>query len=108
MLLVQFTTTITLNKLVYSHIMECNKKLSLYLIKHHILTQYYAVNWSQWPHGLRHKSTATHLQRLWVCAPGGMDVCCKCCVLSGRVLCDELITHPEESDQLWRIVVCDP
>jgi len=26
-----------------------------------------------------------------------MDVCCKCCVLSGRCLCDELITRPEES-----------
>jgi hypothetical protein len=27
---------------------------------------------------------------------GGMDVCCECCELSGRGLCDELITHPEE------------
>jgi hypothetical protein len=27
-------------------------------------------------------------------------------VLSGRGLCDELITHPEESYRLWR-VVCD-
>jgi hypothetical protein len=27
-------------------------------------------------------------------------------VLSGRGLCDELITRPEESYQLWR-VVCD-
>ena len=25
----------------------------------------------------------------------------KCCVLSGRVLCDGLITHPEESYRLW-------
>jgi len=24
-----------------------------------------------------------------------MFVCCECCVLSGRGLCDELITHPE-------------
>jgi hypothetical protein len=24
-------------------------------------------------------------------------VCCECCVLSGRGLCDELITRPEES-----------
>jgi hypothetical protein len=23
------------------------------------------------------------------------------CVLSGRVLCDELITHPEESYRVW-------
>jgi hypothetical protein len=28
---------------------------------------------------------------------GGMDVCCVCCVLSGRGLCDELISRPEES-----------
>ena len=37
----------------------------------------------------------------------GMDVCCECCVLSGRSLCDELITRPEESYRLWCVVVCD-
>ena len=26
-----------------------------------------------------------------------MSVCCECCVLSGRGLCDELITRSEES-----------
>ena len=26
-----------------------------------------------------------------------MLFCCECCVLSGRGLCEELITHPEES-----------
>ena len=36
-----------------------------------------------------------------------MSVCCECCVLSGRGLCDELITRPEESHQLWCVVVCD-
>jgi hypothetical protein len=36
-----------------------------------------------------------------------MCVCRKCCVLSGRGLCDELITRPEESYRLWRVVVCD-
>jgi hypothetical protein len=35
-----------------------------------------------------------------------MDVCLLC-VLSGRSLCDELITHPEESYRLWHVVVCD-
>jgi hypothetical protein len=30
-----------------------------------------------------------------------------CCELSGRGLCDELITRPEESYRLWRVVVCD-
>jgi len=42
---------------------------------------------------------------------GGMDVClsvcCECCVLSGRGLCDDLITRPDESYRLWCVVVCD-
>jgi hypothetical protein len=36
-----------------------------------------------------------------------MEVCCECCVLSGRGLWDGLITRPEESYRLWRVVVCD-
>jgi len=36
-----------------------------------------------------------------------MFVCCECCVLSGRGLCDGLITRPEQSYRLWRVVVCD-
>ena len=36
-----------------------------------------------------------------------MHVCCKLCALSGRGLFDELITRPEESYRLWRVVVCD-
>ena len=36
-----------------------------------------------------------------------MFVCCECCVLSGRGLCDELITRPGESYRLWCVVVCD-
>jgi len=36
-----------------------------------------------------------------------MFVCCKCCVLSGRGLCDGLITRPDESYRLWRVVLCD-
>jgi hypothetical protein len=39
---------------------------------------------------------------------GGVDVCCECCVLLGRGLCDGLITRPEESYRLWCVVVCDP
>jgi len=35
-----------------------------------------------------------------------MFFCCKCCVLSGRGLCDELIARPEESYRLWCVVVC--
>jgi len=36
-----------------------------------------------------------------------MFVCRDCCVLSGRGLCYELITRPEESYRLWCVVVCD-
>ena len=36
-----------------------------------------------------------------------MFVSCQCCVLSGKRLCDELITRPEESCRLWCVVVCD-
>jgi len=36
-----------------------------------------------------------------------MFVCCECRVLSGRGLCDELITRPEESYRLCCVVVCD-
>ena len=61
---------------------------------------------SQWPRGLRPKSAAARLLRSWVRIPLGawMFVCC---VLSGRGLCDELITRPEESYWLWCVVVCD-
>ena len=38
---------------------------------------------------------------------GGTDVCFESCVLSGRGLCDELITRPEESYRLRCVVVCD-
>ena len=38
---------------------------------------------------------------------GTMDVCCQCCVLSGRGLCDELITRPEEYYRPWSVVVRD-
>ena len=49
------------------------------------------------------------LLRLWVRIPPGawIFVCCDYRVLSGRGLCDELITRPEESYRLWCVVVCD-
>jgi len=49
------------------------------------------------------------LLRSWVRIPPGawIFVCCECRVLSGRGLCDELITRPEESYRLWCVVVCD-
>ena len=64
---------------------------------------------SQWPCGLRRRSAAARLLRSWVRIPPGVwiFVCCECCVLSGRGLCDELITRLEESNRLWCVVVCD-
>ena len=64
---------------------------------------------SQWPRGLRRRFAAARLLRLWVRIPPGawMFVCCECCVLSGRGLCDGLITRPEESYLLWCVVVCE-
>jgi hypothetical protein len=65
--------------------------------------------WSQRPCGLRRTSSAARLLRSWVRIPLGawMFVCCECFVLSGRGLCDGLITRPEESYRLWRVLVCD-
>jgi hypothetical protein len=60
---------------------------------------------SQWPRGLRRRSTAARLLRSWFRIPPGAWMFVWC-VLSGRGLCDELITRPEESYRLWR-VVCD-
>ena len=64
---------------------------------------------SQWPRGIRRRSTAAHLLRSWVRIPPGawMSLCCECCVLSGRSLCDDLVTRPEESYRLWCVAVCD-
>jgi hypothetical protein len=40
--------------------------------------------------------------------PGAwMFVSCECCVLSGRGLCDEPISRPEESYRLWCVSQCD-
>ena len=52
------------------------------------------------------RSKAARLLRLGVRNPLGarMFVCCECCVLSGRGLCDGLITRPGESYRLWRVV----
>jgi hypothetical protein len=64
---------------------------------------------SQQSCGLRRRSAAARLPRLWVrIQPGAwMFVCCEFCVLSGRGLCDKLITRPEESYRLWCVSVCD-
>ena len=55
------------------------------------------------------RSAAARLLRLWVriLPRAWMSVCCECCVLSGRGLCDEVITRPEESYRLWCVIECD-
>jgi hypothetical protein len=55
------------------------------------------------------KTAVAQLLRSWVRIPPGewIFVCCECRVLSGRGLCDELITRSEESYRLCCVVVCD-
>jgi len=67
------------------------------------------LNRYQFPRVLRRRCAAACLLRLWVRIPPGacMFVCCEYCVLSGRGICNELITLPEESYRLWCVVVCD-
>jgi len=61
------------------------------------------------PRGLRCGSAAICLLRLWVRIPPAawMSLCLGCRVLSGRGLCDGLITRPEEYYRLWCVVVCE-
>ena len=62
---------------------------------------------SQWPRGLTRRTAAARLLRfVGSNSTRDMDVCLLCCVLSGRGLCDELITRPEESYRLWCVIVC--
>ena len=69
----------------------------------------HTISRSQWPRGLSRRSSAARRLRLWVRIPSGawMFVCCECCVLSCRGLCDELNPRPEESFWLRCVVVCD-
>jgi len=69
---------------------------------------YKSLGRSQWPRGLERRSVAAHLLSLRVRIPPGQ----RClswvlCVLSGRDMCDELITRQEEYYRLWCVVVCD-
>jgi len=66
------------------------------LFQHIYISYIWKISQSQWPRGLRRRFSATLLLRWWVwISPGAwMSVCCECCVLSGRGLCDGLITRP--------------
>jgi hypothetical protein len=67
----------------------------------------FALSRSQRPRGLRCRSAAARLLNLWFRIPPGAwkFVCCVCCVLSGRGLCDKLITRPVESYRMNCVVV---
>ena len=98
----------------FSSVLAENDRLVLqirpqYPVKFIIYCHTCKISRSQWPRGLRRKSSAARLLRSWVRIPLGawMFVCCECCVLSGRGLCDGLITRPEESYRMWRVFVCD-
>ena len=69
----------------------------------------YIICRSQWPRGLRRSSAAAPLLRLWVQIPAAawISVCCECCVLSGRGVCNGLITRSEKSYCPWFVIVCD-
>ena len=65
---------------------------------------------SRWLRGLKHRSGAARLLRLWVRIPprAWTFVCYECFVLPGIGLCDEVITRPEEYKRVWNLIVCDP
>ena len=74
-----------------------------------ILWLYMIICQPQWPRSLGRRSAAVRVLRLWVRIPRGawMSVCCECCVLSVRGLCNKLITRPEESYRRWCVAECD-
>jgi hypothetical protein len=59
------------------------------------------------PQGLRRESAAFRLLEFQVrIRPGArMSIYYKCCLLSGRGVCDELIIRPEESYRVWCVWV---
>jgi hypothetical protein len=69
-----------------------------------VFNRYACICQSQWPCGLRHGSVANNVIGLLVQIPLGAWMCLKW-VLSGEDLWDKLITHPEESYLVWRVIV---
>jgi len=59
------------------------------------------------PVGFEPKISAGEAKLVRIPPGAWIFVCCECHVLSGRGLCEELITRPEESYWLWCVIVCD-
>jgi hypothetical protein len=79
-------------------------------VYHFLICMYVTVCRSQGPRGLRRSSAVARLLCSWVRIPPRghgylSDVSVVC--FTGRGVCDELITRPEESYRLWCFVVCD-
>jgi len=85
-----------------------NLLFSMYSTKDHVSRGRVPGSRFHWLHSLRRGSTAAHFLRLWVQIPSGawMSVCCECCVLSRRGICDERIAPLEES-YLCGVSECD-
>ena len=86
------------------------RRRDLYLTTHDTTDKYPCPRWDSNPRSQQASCPAARLLRSWVriTPVAWIFVCCKCRVLSGRGLCDELITRPEESYRLCCFVVCDP
>ena len=86
------------------------RRRDLYLTTHDTHNRQISMpRWDSNPRSQQTSCPAARLLRYWVRIPPGawIFVCCECRVLSGRGLCDELVTRPEESYRLWCVVVCD-
>jgi hypothetical protein len=90
----------------------CSCRILLHLANY--LTQIIFVSrWaskrSQWPRGLRRGFAAARLLGSRVRIPPGvwLSVCCECCLLSCKRLCDWPSIHPEESYRVCCVPECD-
>ena len=78
---------------LHFHNVLCDEVIIILFTKIILSLSNVAYGRSQWSRGLRHGSAAACLLGLWVRIPPGAWMFA-CCVLSGRGLCDELITLP--------------
>jgi hypothetical protein len=63
---------------------------------------------SQWPRGLTRESAAARVLglRVRMQPKAWMSVCCECCLLSGRSVCEGPIPRPQKSYRVWCARVC--